>query len=686
MPPPPLSASLVNGASIGLPSLLPFGPGLAFARTEGGKTELLQLGGPNRPISGDDNVRSVVHEYGGAAAGTLSFRGDDALVWTAFPSRRLSAAAFKDGKWKELGPIALSGAPDVEVLRFADFASSPAHPDTIFCVCEDHTKDTPSEVVNTLVAIKISQASPSSPLQGAITTIASGSDFYSYPAVTDDGSEISFVSWEHPYMPWDVTTISSLPLLPPTVPADCPSPPADAAPTVRASQQSNLMPAYAASPANDLYFISDSSRDLYTLHKSSPSSPTVSAPLPNQPPSFDYSAPGMGWSLGARSFCIAGGKLAALYGCVESGTVGLQAFDLEKPEEAPKTATQADLGCTAISNPCAVDGTLYYVSSSHSSPTEISSVQLPDLSSPPATALATLDASDELLSTYAPSFTAPDHIKFKGPSGDVHAYYYAPAGPAPPSPPPLLVKAHGGPTSATSVAWRLDIQYWCARGFAVLDVDYSGSCGYGREYRNRLLGRWGVADLQDVIAGAAHCVGGGLADGKRVAIDGGSAGGYTTLCALAFQGEAGPFTAGCSKYGIADLMALYDDTHKFESRYMDRLIGELPAMADVYKARCPINFVDNFNCPILLQQGDEDKVVPPNQAELMFEATTKKDIDSILIVYEGEQHGFRAKENVIHALETEYEFYCKAWKVEPVEPEKHGLKLGEKIVVQKKGE
>jgi hypothetical protein len=124
----------------------------------------------------------------------------------------------------------------------------------------------------------------------------------------------------------------------------------------------------------------------------------------------------------------------------------------------------------------------------------------------------------------------------------------------------------------------------------VLDVDYSGSCGYGREYRNRLLGRWGVADLQDVIAGAAHCVGGGLADGKRVAIDGGSAGGYTTLCALAFQGEAGPFTAGCSKYGIADLMALYDDTHKFESRYMDRLIGELPAMADVYKARCPIKY------------------------------------------------------------------------------------------------
>ena len=227
--------------------------------------------------------------------------------------------------------------------------------------------------------------------------------------------------------------------------------------------------------------------------------------------------------------------------------------------------------------------------------------------------------------------------------------------------PTIATQAHGGPTGATSSAFNPGIQFWTSRGFAVLDVDYGGSTGYGREYRRRLRGAWGVVDIDDVCAGATHLVKQGLADGDRLAIDGGSAGGYTTLGALAFKDV---FTAGCSLYGVADLGVLAGDTHKFESRYLDGLVGPYPEMKSVYDERAPINAVDQLSCPILLLQGDEDKIVPPNQAELMHKALLAKGLPCALKIYEGEQHGFRKAENIEDSLNSELYFYSKVFGFE----------------------
>jgi dipeptidyl aminopeptidase/acylaminoacyl peptidase len=249
-------------------------------------------------------------------------------------------------------------------------------------------------------------------------------------------------------------------------------------------------------------------------------------------------------------------------------------------------------------------------------------------------------------------------VTFKAGAREVHAFYYAPANPEVQAPegdrPPLLVITHGGPTGATIDTLDPKIQFWTSRGFAVLDVNYSGSTGYGRPYRDRLKGQWGIVDVEDVVAGAKAMVAAGKADPDRLIIRGGSAGGYTTLAALTFHDT---FKSGASYYGISDLEVLQQDTHKFESRYNDSLIGPYPAAKDTYIARSPIHFTDRLACPIILFQGLEDKVVPPNQSAMMAEAVRKKGIKVKYVTFEGEQHGFRKAENIITSLEEELAFY-----------------------------
>jgi dipeptidyl aminopeptidase/acylaminoacyl peptidase len=236
--------------------------------------------------------------------------------------------------------------------------------------------------------------------------------------------------------------------------------------------------------------------------------------------------------------------------------------------------------------------------------------------------------------------------------------------------PPLLVFSHGGPTGATSSALSLRIQYWTSRGFAVLDVNYGGSTGYGRAYRDQLLGAWGIIDVDDCCNGARYLVEQGRVDGERLAIRGGSAGGYTTLSALAFRDV---FDAGASHYGVSDLEALARDTHKFESRYLDRLIGPYPERRDLYLARSPIAHIEGLNCPIIFFQGLEDQVVPPAQAETMVAALQEKGIPVAYVPFEGEQHGFRRAENIKRALDAELTFYGRIFgftpadDIEPVE-------------------
>ncbi|MGZ8851032.1 MAG: alpha/beta hydrolase family protein, partial [Thermoanaerobaculia bacterium] len=243
-------------------------------------------------------------------------------------------------------------------------------------------------------------------------------------------------------------------------------------------------------------------------------------------------------------------------------------------------------------------------------------------------------------------------------SRDVHAFYYAPKNPGVTAPrgerPPLLVLTHGGPTGATSDVLDLEVQFWTSRGFAVLDVNYSGSTGYGRPYRDRLRGQWGIVDVEDAVGAAEAMVAKGKADAARLMIRGGSAGGYTTLAALTFHST---FNAGASYYGISDIEVLAHDTHKFESRYLDSLIGPYPAARDLYIKRSPIHFTDRLSCPLILFQGLDDKVVPPNQSAMMAEALKKKGVKVAYVTFEGEQHGFRKAENIIRALEEELAFY-----------------------------
>jgi dipeptidyl aminopeptidase/acylaminoacyl peptidase len=267
----------------------------------------------------------------------------------------------------------------------------------------------------------------------------------------------------------------------------------------------------------------------------------------------------------------------------------------------------------------------------------------------------------------------PEAVEFPTEHGlTAYGLYYAPQNPncaAPPGErPPLIVISHGGPTSATWSTLRLEIQYWTSRGIAVLDVNYGGSTGYGRAYRERLKGQWGVVDVDDCVNGARYLLERGEVDSDRLAIRGGSAGGYTTLCALTFRDV---FSAGASYYGVSDLEALAKETHKFESRYLDSLIGPYPERKDLYQARSPINFTERLSCPVIFFQGLEDRVVPPNQAELMAEALGAKGVQVAYVAFEGEQHGFRRAETIKRALDAELYFYSKIFGfdlAEPVEP------------------
>ncbi|MEJ7585328.1 MAG: prolyl oligopeptidase family serine peptidase [Acidimicrobiales bacterium] len=256
-----------------------------------------------------------------------------------------------------------------------------------------------------------------------------------------------------------------------------------------------------------------------------------------------------------------------------------------------------------------------------------------------------------------------------GSERNAHALLYRPTNPAVTAPPgelpPLLVLSHGGPTSAARPVLDLTKQFWTTRGFAVVDVNYGGSTGYGREYRDRLQGRWGVVDVEDCVAAALHLGAAGEVDAERLAIRGGSAGGYTTLCALAFHDT---FAAGASHYGVADCEALARDTHKFESRYLDGLIGPYPQEADLYRQRSPIHHVDGFDRPLIVFQGLEDEVVPPSQAELIVEALRAKGVPCAYVTFAGEQHGFRQAANIIRALEAELWFYGRVFGFDPADP------------------
>jgi dipeptidyl aminopeptidase/acylaminoacyl peptidase len=446
---------------------------------------------------------------------------------------------------------------------------------------------------------------------GDFTKIAHGHDFYASPVISPDGQKIAFLTWDRPHMPWEETELWV---------ANWP----DMSDLKKvAGGESIYQPGW--TPQEELTYVSDKTGwwNIYLGKKNL------------TPHSFEYGLPQ--WIFG-------------------SSTYGFSKFGL--------VATYRHLGQSYLVTPQKTFGPYSFVNQlkvGHdfavfvvATPGELLKLVRLDLKTGE---IKTISENQKPIID-AGFFSKPEFITFKSGIRDSYAFYYPPQNDHCEAPkntlPPLLVMLHGGPTSHTNNSLRLATQYWTSRGFAVIDIDYAGSTGYGRAYRDLLKGQWGIADVEDCVAAVKHLIAQKKADPKKIAIRGGSAGGYTTLCALTFTSA---FTMGASYYGVGDLIRLHEETHTFESGYDAFLIGPYPEMKDLYIARSPIYHTDKLNSPVIFFQGAEDLVVPKAQSEAMYEALKAKGIRTELVIYEGEQHGFRRPEHIIDSLQKELEFY-----------------------------
>ncbi len=569
------------------------------------------------------NARTRVHEYGGGdfvvEAGTIYF--------TNFADQRL----YRQVSGAE--PVAMTAANE---RRYADLIVDKKH-NRLLCVCEDHT-NTEHEAVNSLVSVKLDGDGES-----GVQVLATGNDFYSTPRLSPDGSRLAYLTWHHPNMPWDGCELWIAEL--------------DADGSIHDSQRIAGGPAEAIfqpewSPTGELYFVSDRTNwwNIYRWRGNE-----AQAVCPKE---AEFGTPQWVFGMSTYTF-VAPERIVCSYGGPK-GT-GLAFLDTNSGE-----LTSIDTPYTSLGS---VHGNAEHVVLLAASSTTSGEIVKLDVKTLELEVLRRAQSArvDPAYISDAKSIEFPTEHGLTA-----YAYYYAPKNADFKAPdgelPPLLVSSHGGPTSAASSALKLGIQFWTSRGFAVLDVNYGGSSGYGREYRERLKGQWGVVDVDDCVNGAKYLVEHGLADSKRLTIQGGSAGGYTTLCVLTFRDL---FSAGASHFGISDLEIFVHDTHKFESRYLLGLIGPFPERKDLYHNRSAINFTDRLSCPVIFFQGLEDKIVPPNQAEAMVAALRAKKLPVAYVAFEGEQHGFRRAENIKRSLEAELYFYSKVFKFElpePIEP------------------
>lgn len=569
------------------------------------------------------DARTRVHEYGGGAF--VVHRGT--IYFSNFKDQRIYRQALDSNPQ----PITAEG-----VVRYADTILDDRR-NRLLCIREDHGP-LDQEAVNTLVGINLSSGSIGQ-------VLVSGNDFYSSPRLSADGSKLAWLTWNHPNMPWDGTELwvaavrqdGSL---------------GNAVRVAGGETESIFQPEW--SPDGVLYFVSDKTGwwNLCRFHKG-----RVEPVLQRK---AEFGLPQ--WLFGMSTYAFESkDRLVCSY--FESGS-----WHLGTVETNSGNFESVELPFTHIEGVRASSGQAVFIAGAPIMPNAVVRLNLETMKFD----ILRRSAQVMLDSTF---LSRPEAIVFPTARGEkAHAYFYAPQNRDFEAPsdelPPLIVKSHGGPTAATSTSLETKIQFWTSRGFAVLDVDYGGSTGHGRAYRQRLDGKWGLVDVEDCVNGAKYLTERGLVDSERVAIVGGSAGGYTTLAALTFHDF---FKAGASYYGISDLEALTNDTHKFESRYLDRLIGPYPAKRQAYIQRSPIHFADQLSCPIILFQGLEDQVVPPNQAELMVQALRKKGLPVAYLAFEGEQHGFRKADNIKRTLEAELYFYSKifgfelAEKVEPVQ-------------------
>lgn len=613
----PITSDLIIAGTIGLGEITLEGDNTYWIESrpsEGGRSVIVR-----RTADGDIadvtppgfNARTTVHEYGG---GAFMVAGGS-VYFSNFTDQQLYRQAPGES------PQPLTSTPK---MRYADGVIDRRR-NLIYCVREDHTKGG-RDATNTLV--KISLGGDSS---GAV--IASASDFYSSPRLSPDGGHLAWLSWNHPNMPWDGTELWVGEL--------------DEAGRITAARmiaggktESIYQPEW--SPDGHLHFVSDRTGwwNLYRV------SDAGIEPLCRK--AAEFGAPQWVFRMSNYAF-EAEHRIICAY--CERGNWQLATLDTATRDLVP-----IDVPYTEVSGLRASSGRAVFCGGSPATATSIVCVDT-------GTGKTSVLRQSSSIAVDEGYLSIPRQIEFPTEHGlKAHAFFYPPTNPDYEAPaaerPPLIVISHGGPTSAATTTLKLSIQYWTSRGFGVLDVNYGGSTGYGREYRERLNGQWGVVDVDDCANGARYLVERGEADGDRLIIRGGSAGGYTTLAALTFRDV---FRAGASYYGISDLELLEQDCHKFESRYNSSLVGPYPERKDLYRERSPIHFTDRLSCPIILFQGLEDKVVPPNQAEMMYEAAVKKGLPVAYVPFEGEQHGFRKAENIKRSLDGELYFYSKVF-------------------------
>ncbi|XP_010553846.1 PREDICTED: dipeptidyl-peptidase 5-like [Tarenaya hassleriana] len=636
----PITAEIVAGASKNLSGTAVDSRGLLVwlesRPEESGRVVLVREGAKpgDEPIDITPkgfSVRTLTQEYGG---GAFRISPDDTLVFSNYEDQRLYKQHINptDSSPRPITPD--YGAP---IVTYADGIFD-ARFNRYIAVREDG-RQSRSNPVTTIVEINLSRETLEEP-----KALVSGNDFYAFPRPDPKYERLAWIEWCHPNMPWDKTELW----------VGYISENGDIYKRVCVAGHD---PEYVESPTEpkwssrgELFFITDRKSGFWNIHKWIEGTNEVVSVY-----SLDAEFTKPLWVFGINSYEIIEGDgekklIACNYRLKGRSYLGIV-------DDSKSSCSLLDIPFEDIDNITLGKECLYVVGASAVQPSSIARVTFDQHNSGVAS-FEIIRSSLPDVSNYKPFFSVPEFIEFptEVPGQKAYAFFYPPSNPfyqaSSEEKPPLLVRSHGGPTEEAHGSLDLSIQYLTSRGWAFLDVNYGGSAGYGREYRERLYGKWGIVDVGDCCSCANYLVAKGKADEKRLCINGGSAGGYTTLATLAFRDV---FKAGASLYGIADLQMLRDETHKFESRYVDNLVGD---EKDFYE-RSPINSVDRFSCPLILFQGLDDKVVPPDQSRRIYEAVKKKGLPVALVLYEGEQHGFRKAENIVYTLEQEMVFFAR---------------------------
>lgn len=627
----PITADVVSGADRRLGGIALAGDGRLLwiegrPEEKGRMVIVKEEDNPVDVIPQEFAARTLAQEYGGGA-----FAVDKSVVvFSNYKDQRLYKQTIGTGG----PPVPLTpdyGAPNVS---YADGVFDP-HFDRYVTVMEDRRKDSLNSTT-TIAAINLSGSDVHEP-----KVLISGNDFYAFPRIDQNKKRIAWIEWSHPNMPWDKSEL--------WVGYFAES--GDLTKRVCIAGGNRLLiespsePKW--SPKGELFFVTDRGSGFWNIYKWVEQTNEI---VPVYSLDAEFTRPL--WVFGISSYDFLGNSDHIVFSYRQQGKSHLGVLDCDSG-----SISLLDIPFSDLSDVVAADDYFYIEGASASIPRSIAKVTLNESKTKVVNFSIAWSSSPDLVQ-YRPFFSTPELVEFptSKPGQKAYAYFYPPSNPnfqgLPDEKPPLLVKTHGGPTAETRAILDLSVQYWTSRGWAYVDVNYGGSTGYGREYRERLLNKWGIVDVDDCCGCARFLVESGKVDGQRLCITGRSAGGYTTLASLAFRDT---FKAGASLYGVGDLSLLRAETHKFESHYMDNLVGNERA----YYERSPINFVNQFTCPVILFQGLEDKVVPPDQARKIYSALKEKGLPVALVEYEGEQHGFRKAENIKFTLEQQMVFFAR---------------------------